>query len=191
MGHLHWECGHRRSTCRYVHQATWWEEVLQAKEWIEHTWLLKYVLMHPHLYYMPLLRTKQGKIGWHVLTPMEAHRDKIHKRIGIKVVFTQSIIEYRFHMEMCVCRLTTSLSRDSNQGLRYEYRGGVPIFRQVQDKQRFVRRATHRSGFRSQRPKPCNLSTTSPLAINRVTIRLTSPRRLIPATNRRTQARTR
>ena len=68
---------------------------------------------------------------------------------------------------------------------------GIPIFRQVQDKQRFVRRATHRSGFRSQRPKPCNLSTTSPLVINRVTIRLTSPRRLIPAVNRRTQARTR
>jgi hypothetical protein len=62
---------------------------------------------------------------------------------------------------------------------------GLPIFRQVQDNQRFVRRATHRSGFRSQRPKPCNLSTTSPLVINCVTIRLTSPRRLIPAANRK------
>ena len=67
----------------------------------------------------------------------------------------------------------------------------VLIFRPVQDKQRFVRRATHWSGFRSQRPKPCNLSTTSPLVINRVTIRLTSPRRLIPTASRRTQARTR
>ena len=43
--HLHRECGHRRSTCRHIHQATWWEEVLQAKEWIEHTWLLQYVLI--------------------------------------------------------------------------------------------------------------------------------------------------
>jgi hypothetical protein len=34
-GHLHWECGHRWSTCRYIHQASWWEEVLQAKKWIE------------------------------------------------------------------------------------------------------------------------------------------------------------
>ena len=57
---------------------------------------------------------------------------------------------------------------------------GIPIFRQVQDKQRFVWRATHRSGFRSQRPKPYNLSTTSPLVINRVTIRLTSPRKANP-----------
>ena len=55
-----------------------------------------------------------------LLTPLEAHRDKIHKRTGIKVVFTQSIIEYRIHEETCVCCLTTSLSRDSNQGLRYE-----------------------------------------------------------------------
>jgi hypothetical protein len=46
--HLHWKCGHRWSTCWYLYQATWWEEVLQAKEWIEHTWLLKYVLMHLH-----------------------------------------------------------------------------------------------------------------------------------------------
>jgi hypothetical protein len=30
------------------------------------------------------------------------------------------------------------------------------------------------SGFRSQRPKPYNLSTMVPLVINRVTIRLTS-----------------
>ena len=29
--------------------------------------------------------------------------------------------------------------------------------------------------------RPCNLSTTTPLVINRVTIRLTLPRRLIPA----------
>ena len=68
---------------------------------------------------------------------------------------------------------------------------GFPIFRQVQDNYRFGRRATHRSGFRSKRPESCNLSTTSPLVINRVTIRLTSPRRLIPAANRRTQPRTR
>ena len=67
---------------------------------------------------------------------------------------------------------------------------GFPIFCQVQDKQRFGRRATQRSGFRSQRPEPCNLSATSPLVINHVTIRLTSSRRLIPAVNRRTQART-
>jgi hypothetical protein len=33
---------------------------------------------------------------------METHRDKIRKRIGIKVVFTQSIIEYRTHRETCV-----------------------------------------------------------------------------------------
>ena len=54
-----------------------------------------------------------------LLTPVEAHRDKIHKRTGIEVVFTRSIIEYRIHGETCVCCLT-SLSRDSNQGLRYE-----------------------------------------------------------------------
>jgi hypothetical protein len=66
-----------------------------------------------------------------------------------------------------------------------------PIFRQVQDNYRFGRRATHRSGFRSQRPEHCNLSTTSPLVINCVTLRLTSPWSLIPAVNRRTQARTR
>jgi hypothetical protein len=59
---LHWECGHRWSTCRYLHQVTWWEVVLEAKEWIEHTWLLKYVLMH-----MPLLRAKQGKVDWHII----------------------------------------------------------------------------------------------------------------------------
>jgi hypothetical protein len=47
-----------------------------------------------------------------------AHRDKIHKRTGIEVFFTQSIIEYRIHREMCVCCLTISLSRDSNQSLR-------------------------------------------------------------------------
>ena len=69
-GHLHWECGHRRSTCRYLHQATWWEEVLQTKEWIEHTWLLQYVLMHPPFYDMPLLRAKQGKVDWHVIHPL-------------------------------------------------------------------------------------------------------------------------
>ena len=55
-----------------------------------------------------------------LLTPMEAHRDKIPKHTGIEVVFTRSIIEYRIHGEECVCCLTTSLSRDSNQGLRYE-----------------------------------------------------------------------
>ena len=55
-----------------------------------------------------------------LLTPMEAHKDKINKRMGIEVVFTRSIIEYRIHWETCVCCLTTSLSRDSNQGLRYE-----------------------------------------------------------------------
>ena len=56
---------------------------------------------------------------WSLLTPVEAHRDKIRKRTGIEVVFTQSIIEYHIHGETCVCCLT-SLSRDSNQGLRYE-----------------------------------------------------------------------
>jgi hypothetical protein len=55
-----------------------------------------------------------------LLTPVEAHRDKILKRMGIEVVFTRIIIEYRIHRETCVCRLNTSLSRDSNQGLRYE-----------------------------------------------------------------------
>jgi hypothetical protein len=53
-------------------------------------------------------------------TPVEAHKDKNCKRMGIEVVFTWSIIEYCIHRETCVCRLTTSLSRDSNQGLRYE-----------------------------------------------------------------------
>ena len=61
-GHLDWECGHRWSTCWYIHQATWWEEVLQAKEWIEHIWLLKYVLMHPH--YMTCLSFNQSKVSW-------------------------------------------------------------------------------------------------------------------------------
>ena len=61
-----------------------------------------------------------GVLGWSLLTPVVAYRDKIHKRTGIEVVFTQSIIEYRINREMCVCRLNTSLSRDSNQGLRYE-----------------------------------------------------------------------
>jgi hypothetical protein len=59
-----------------------------------------------------------------------------------------------------------------------------PLFRQVQDNYQFGRRATHRSDFRSQRPEPCNLSTTFPLVINRVTIWLTSPRWLIPTVNR-------
>jgi hypothetical protein len=45
--------------------------------------------------------------------------------------------------------------------------------------------------FQITRPESCHLSTTSPLVINRVRIRLTSPTRLIPITNRRTQARTR
>ena len=43
-----------------IHQATWWEEVLQAKEWIEHTWLLKYVLTLPH--YMTCLSFEQSKV---------------------------------------------------------------------------------------------------------------------------------
>ena len=67
-GHLHWECGHRRSTCRYIHQAIRWEKVLQAKEWVEHIGFLKYVLMHPpHLYDKHLLRAIQGKsrLAWH------------------------------------------------------------------------------------------------------------------------------
>jgi hypothetical protein len=64
-GHFNWEYGHRRSTCRYIHQATWWEEILQAKKWIEYIGFLKYVLMHPHLYDMPLLWAKQGKIDCH------------------------------------------------------------------------------------------------------------------------------
>ena len=67
-GHLHWECRHRRSTCRYIHQAIRWEKVLQALEWVEHIGFLKYVLMHPpHLYDMPLLRAIQGKswLAWH------------------------------------------------------------------------------------------------------------------------------
>ena len=55
-----------------------------------------------------------------LLTPMEAHRDKICKRTCIEVVFTRSIIEYRIHGETCVCCLPTSLSRDNNQGLMYE-----------------------------------------------------------------------
>ena len=52
-----------------------------------------------------------------LLTPVEAHRDKIHKRMGIELVFTRSIIVYRIHKETCVCRLNTSSSRDSNQGI--------------------------------------------------------------------------
>ena len=66
-GHLHWECRHWRTTCRYIHQAIGWEKVLQAKEWVEHIGFLKYVLMHPHLYDMPLLRAIQGKswLAWH------------------------------------------------------------------------------------------------------------------------------
>ena len=48
---------------------------------------------------------------------MEAHIDKIRKCMGIKVVLTQSNIECRIHRETCVCRLNTSLSRDSNQGI--------------------------------------------------------------------------
>jgi hypothetical protein len=55
-----------------------------------------------------------------LLTTVEAHRDKIHKHMGIEVVFTRSIIEYRINRETCVCHLTISLSRDSNQGFRYE-----------------------------------------------------------------------
>jgi hypothetical protein len=55
-----------------------------------------------------------------LLTPMEAQRDKICKRMGIEVVFTRNIIGYRIHRETSVCHLTASLSKDSNQGLRYE-----------------------------------------------------------------------
>ena len=66
-GHLYWECRHRRSICRYIHQAIGWEKVLQAKGWVEHIGFLKYVLMHPHLYDMPLLQAIQGKscLAWH------------------------------------------------------------------------------------------------------------------------------
>ena len=55
-----------------------------------------------------------------VLTPVEAHRDKIHKRMDIEVVFIRSIIDYRIYGETCECYRTASLSRDRNQGLRYE-----------------------------------------------------------------------
>ena len=34
-----------------------------------------------------------------MLTPMEAHRDKIRKCMGIEAVFTKSIIEYHIHDE--------------------------------------------------------------------------------------------
>ena len=66
--HLYWECGHQWSTYRYIHQAIGWENVLQAKEWVEHIGFLKYVLMHPpHSYDMSLLRAIQGKrwLAWH------------------------------------------------------------------------------------------------------------------------------
>jgi hypothetical protein len=36
------------------------KKVLQAKEWIEHTWLLKYVLMQAH--YMTCFSFEQSKI---------------------------------------------------------------------------------------------------------------------------------
>ena len=81
-----WECGHRRSTYRYFHQATWRKKILQAKEWIEHTWLLQYVMMHPHLYDMPLLRVIQGKswLAWHtyLLRTCLVHLDIFHIWIG-------------------------------------------------------------------------------------------------------------
>ena len=66
-GHLHRECGHQRSTCRYIHQATWWKEVLQAKEWVEHIGFLKYVLMHPPPTHMTCLSFEQSKVkvDWH------------------------------------------------------------------------------------------------------------------------------
>jgi hypothetical protein len=57
---------------------------------------------------------------------------------------------------------------------------GCPIFRQVKDNS-FRADVTHWCGFISKNLDPCNLSTTIPLVINRVTIQLTSPRRLIPA----------
>jgi hypothetical protein len=54
-----------------------------------------------------------------LLTPVEAHRDKIRKRTGIDVVFTRSIIKYRIHGKTCVLSIY-GLSRDSNQDLKYE-----------------------------------------------------------------------
>jgi hypothetical protein len=38
---------------------------LQAKEWVEHIEFLKYVLMHPNVYDMPLLRATKVKVDWH------------------------------------------------------------------------------------------------------------------------------
>jgi hypothetical protein len=47
---------------------------------------------------------------------------------------------------------------------------GFLIIRQVHNNYQFVGDAIHRSDFRSQRPQPYNLSTTSSLVINHVTI---------------------
>jgi hypothetical protein len=44
----------------------------------------------------------EAEWGRLVLTPVEAHRDKIRKRMCIEVVFTRSIIEYRIYGETCV-----------------------------------------------------------------------------------------
>jgi hypothetical protein len=33
---------------------------------------------------------------------VEAHRDNIRKRMGIKVVFTRKYSKYQIHREMCV-----------------------------------------------------------------------------------------
>ena len=69
-GYFNWEYRHRRSTCRYIHQAIGWEKVLQAKEWVEHIGFLKYVLMPPPTY-MTCLSFEQSKVkvDWHGIHP--------------------------------------------------------------------------------------------------------------------------
>jgi len=53
--------------------------------------------------------TRRATEAQGVLTPVEAHRDKIHKRMDIEVVFIRSIIEYRIYgkrvsvIEQLVC----------------------------------------------------------------------------------------
>jgi hypothetical protein len=37
-----------------------------------------------------------------LLTPVEAHRDKIRKHMGIEVVFTRKYSKYHIHRETCV-----------------------------------------------------------------------------------------
>ena len=54
-GHFNWECRHRRSTCRHIHQVIGWEKVLQAKEWVEHMDFSNMCWCTLHLYDMPLL----------------------------------------------------------------------------------------------------------------------------------------